>query len=312
MTPDQYASFHKYVPIMAHVWNCVPDTNTGITPFEAEHGMKCRSIMESILENPPKEGLPATAQDLRSIAVSTRAFMEHINNVKAVEKAQAAIKLNSDGTSKIEYKLGDKVGFYLPPSKDKADAMHKKKKHILQYTGPGEIVESLSPNGTSFRIQYKGRSYYRNVMHIKPYTAIDEVDGALQVVHDQTVSVGSYVAVLDNDEDDHYHIAQVLDITDENTFLHYLGTKSRTLRSAIWTKLYHHPGSNEVVTHQPQNLVRNWMRYSGSVDTRPREDSLVILPNVGFTDRMRINTASRDLLGRFTETHHVMGQTWNP
>ena len=87
MNKKQYAEFHKYVPIMAHVWNTVPDSETGITPFQAEHGMPCRSIAESILEHPPAEGLPATASDLRSIAVSVHAFNEHISNVKAVEKA---------------------------------------------------------------------------------------------------------------------------------------------------------------------------------------------------------------------------------
>merc|ERR1712159_921850 len=87
--------------------------------------------------------------------------------------------------------------------------MNKKKKHILQYTGPGEIVESLSPNNTSFKIKYKGRHYFRNVMHMNRYKALGEVPAALQVIHDTTVSVGSYVAVLDNDTDAHYHLAQV-------------------------------------------------------------------------------------------------------
>ena len=117
--------------------------------------MKCRSVLDRVLENPPKEGLPASADDLRSIAMSVNAFTEHIKNVKAVEKAQTALKLNEDGTSKIEYTLGDKVGFFLPPSEETARQMNKKKKHILRYVGPGELVESLSPNGTSWRFYIK-------------------------------------------------------------------------------------------------------------------------------------------------------------
>jgi len=38
------------LPILTHVWNTVADSDTGITPFEAEHGMKCRGIAECILE----------------------------------------------------------------------------------------------------------------------------------------------------------------------------------------------------------------------------------------------------------------------
>ena len=116
-----------------------------ITPFEAEHGMPCRTIAESILQQPPQEGLPASVHDLKSIAISVNAFIEQISNVKVVEKAQTAIRLNADGTSKVDYDLGDQVSFFLPPNEEAARAMVKKKKHILQYSGPGEIIEILSP-----------------------------------------------------------------------------------------------------------------------------------------------------------------------
>ena len=117
--------------------------------------------------------------------------MEHIQNVKAVEKSQVAIKLNADGTSKIEYNIGDKVAFYLPPSDETVKAMGKNRKHILQYVGPGEIiVESLSPNNTSFRIKYKNRHYERNVMHVLRYKSPEEVPADLQMYVDNTVSVG--------------------------------------------------------------------------------------------------------------------------
>ncbi len=62
-------------------------TDDGITPFEAEHGMKYRSIADRIFANPPPGGLPATADDLRTVATSAKAFMEIITNIKAVEKA---------------------------------------------------------------------------------------------------------------------------------------------------------------------------------------------------------------------------------
>ena len=314
MTPEQYAQFHRYTPIMAHVWNTVPDSDTGITPFEAMHGMKCRSILDTIVEEPPKEGLPAGADDLRTIAVSVRAFTECIKNVKAVEKVQTAMRLNSNGTSKIEYKLNDKVSFFLPPN---AEQMNKKQKHILPYVGPGELVESMSPNGTSWRVLYKGKKYQRNVQHLRPYTATDEIPAALQIAHDNTIWVGSYVAVIDNPDARHYHIAQVVDLTDRNTTLHYLGTKSKSLRSAVWKKLYHHPGSGLVVSEQPANLIRNWMRFTGVIDTKAPEDSLIVQANIGFTDTMRINAVSRNILGRLPFSHHRMRSgnrrgTWNP
>jgi len=312
MTPAQYAEFDKYVPMMAHVWNTVPDSNTNVTPFQAEHGMKCRTIAESILQKPPATGLPASADDLKSIAVSVNAFMEHIRNVKAVEACQTANRLNADGTSKIEFSIGDEVGFYLPPSDETVKAMGKKKKHILQYVGPGEIVESLSPNNTSFRIRYKGRHYERNVMHMLKYKSLDEVPADLQMHVDNTVSVGSYIAVLDDSEDKYYHVAQVIDITDENTTIQYLGTNGKRLRGAQWHKLYHLPGSRDISIHEPQTIVRNWMRFTGIIRTGAGDDSLIILANLGFTspDSLRINARTRKLLQRTRLQHHVMGKTW--
>ena len=312
MTPEQYRNFHLYLPIIAHVWNTTPDTNTGITPFQAEHGMRCASVAESILEETPREGLPASADDLRTIAISVTAYNEIIANVKAVEKAQAANRLNANGTSKVHYEVGDQVSFYLPPDDKMVKRMGKKRKHILQYCGPAEIVEVLSPNNTAFKLKYKGRTYKRNVMHLNKYKAHTEVSAELQIVVDNTVSVGSYVAVLDDDEHHHYHIAQVIDINDRETQLHYLGTKSGSIRSAVWSKLYRHPGTNRVTYNQPENLVRRWTRYTGSIDTKEPGDSLIIMANVGLTDRMRLNRASTRILSRKRVIHHVMGRTWDP
>ena len=92
-------------------------------------------------------------------------------------------------------------------------------------------------------------------MHIHRYKATEQVPAALQLVIDHTVSVGSYVAVLDEHDSPRYHLAQV-------------------------------------------------------IDTREREDSLIILSNVGLTDRARINVTSRNALERFPQTHHVVGRTW--
>ena len=310
MNKEQYAEFHKYVPMIAHVWNTVPDADTGITPFQAEHGMTCRSIPESILQQPPAEGLPATADDLRSIAVSVNAFVEHMSNVKAIERAQTAIRLNADGTSRTQYRIGDKVGFYLPPSEEAAKAMGKKKKHMLQFVGPGEIVEVLSPNNTAFKIRYQGRHYQRNVMHLSKYTSPDEVSGDIQIALDPEVTVGSFVAVLDGSGDKRYHIAQVIDLTDNNVMVHYYGTKSKQLRGAKWISMYHHPGTNQMVQHEVQNYSRDWTRVTGDIKTGPDDDPLIILANLGLTETMRLNANTKRLLKRTKYRHHILGRSW--
>ena len=207
MSREQYANFHMYVPILAHVWNTTPDSDTNITPFEAEHGMKCRSVEESILQTPPRQGRPATAEDLKTIALAAKAYNEVLSNIKAVEKANTANKLNSYGKPIKEFKVGDKVGFYLPPTSKQAERMGKNPKHMLHYKGPGYLKSPIS--NTTWNIQCDGRIYRRNIMHIVPYTSDTRVAAELTATIDDTVTIGSYVAVLDDDEDKKYHIAQV-------------------------------------------------------------------------------------------------------
>ena len=129
MTTAQYQQFQLHLPIMTHVWNNTPDSDTGVTPFEAEHGMPMRGVAESLTENPPPEGLPADANDIEAIAASAHAYAELIRNIKAVEKTRAAERLNARGSSKIEYKIGDRVTFFLPPNDKQAKALLKNPKH---------------------------------------------------------------------------------------------------------------------------------------------------------------------------------------
>ena len=313
MTPEQYAYFHLYMPIIAHVWNCTPDSDTKISPFEAEHGMRCRSVAESVLQNPPPEGLPASASDLKSIAVAAAAFNEVISNIKAVERANTANKLNTYGDALKEYRVGDKVAFYLPPNEAESLRMGKNPKHMLQYQGPAEIVESLSNNNTAFKLKCGNRTYKRNIMHIAPYTSSGRVPAELQLKVDTSITPGSFVAVLDDTSDKKYHIAKVLDVGEQATTLHYYATKTRKIRNAKWRPLYAHPRSNVIQMEQPDTIIRNDLKYTGTIDTRPLDDSLILLPNVGMTDRRCINGRTRTILRSKTGySHHVLLRSWNP
>ena len=315
MTPEQYEQFHLYMPILAHVWNCTPDSDTKVTPFEAEHGMPCRSVADSVMQNPPVEGLPASAADLTTVAVAAAAYNELISNIKAVERTRTAAKLNNYGQPLKEYRVGDRVAFYLPPDSKEARRMGKNPKHMLQYKGPAIISEALSNNNTAFelRCEQTGRKYRRNIMHISPYTATEHVPAELQVRVDNTVSTGTYVAVLDESNDTKYHIAKVLDVSELTTTIHYYGTKKRRLREAIWKPLYQHPRSNVVIMQTPDTIIRDHLQYIGRIDTRPRDDSLIILANVGMTDRNRINARSRRVLAsKARYSHHRIASTWDP
>ena len=150
-------------------------------------------------------------------------------------------------------------------------------------------------------------------MHISPYKAELEVPPQLQVHIDTTVSVGTFVAVLDDSNDKRYHIAKVQDIGERLTQLHYHATKSRKLRNALWRPVYEQPHTNRYVMAAPDTIHRDDMKYIGTIDTRPPEDSLIILANVGMTNRMKVDARSREILRKMNGySHHRLTQTWNP
>ena len=311
MPPAQYAQFHLYMPIIAHVWNCTPDSDTNITPFEAEHGMACRSVAESLTQNPPAEGLPASAGDLRTIATAAAGFNELISNIKAVERSNAANKLNSYGEPTTDFGVGDKVTFYLPPSQKEAQRMRKNPKHMLQYHGPGIIEEALSENNTSFSIRYNNRTYKRNIMHISKYTSDQNAPANLQMYIDNSHNVGSYVAALDGSDDTHYHLAKITSVDEHTTTLHYYATYGTRLRTATWRPLFQQPHTNQIVMKKPDTINRNHTQWTGTIDTLPTGEGLIILANIGLTAAHRVDSRSRKILRSMSKySHHVLAQTW--
>ena len=320
MTAEQYEQFHLYLPFLAHVWNNTPDSDTHVTPFEAEHGMPMRSIEESLTQNPPKEGLPADTKDLNAIAQSCRGYAELLASIKAVEKVKAAKNLNAKGHAKITYKVGDRVTFFLPPSQKQAQTLGKNPKHMLQYAGPGSVIHSLSDNGTCWEISWNGRRYQRNVMHMHHYRPDQHVLYEQRAVHDNNVMIGSFVAVLDADGDANYHIAKVIKHTETLTKLHYMGTQSKQLRSCVWQYMFHEKPQGRRRKNRgpvPKSTFRMHVNETGypnpivgELDTLPIGESLIVLPNLGFNEHMRLSKDTILLLRELPYKHHVYLKTW--
>jgi len=177
--------------------------------------------------------MEASADDLATIATSARAFHKIAAQSMALAKVLSAEKLNSKGKSKHLYKVGDKVTFYRPPSEKEAKTAGRKAKHIMQHRGPAVITHELSPNHTTFRLKYKGRTYERNVINMTPYNS-DETPHLYELTLDQTVTAGSFIAALDDDEDKLYHIAEVITVINEQIKVHCWGTTTTNIAQAKW------------------------------------------------------------------------------
>ena len=53
---------------------------------------------------------------MTAITTTARAFIKTLNLCKGFEKVRTAIVLNKGSKLKIDFKIGDRVAFYLPPT----------------------------------------------------------------------------------------------------------------------------------------------------------------------------------------------------
>ena len=305
MTSDQYDNLHLYMDNMSHVWNTSPDSDTNLTPFEIEHGMKARSVTDSLMDVQPDEGLPADAEDIRTIVLSTKAFQKSLNYVKAIERTRSALLFNKEGKPIIQYNVGDKVVFYLPPSKHKIKVSRKKRKHILQWHGPATIVQRLSPSGTTWRIQYTGKFYERHIKHMDKWTGNNDMDIDIST---SLIQMDSYVAYTTPQSLTHYHLAKIVDITNDIVTVWHMGTRNQHARSAVWKPFYIDPITTELTVVRPNNINATNYRLTSKIKLR-QLSLLTQLPNVTLV-RDKISHDALTTLNTLKLKHHVYRKTW--
>ena len=148
-------------------------------------------------------------------------------------------------------------------------------------------------------------------MHISKYSSEQSVPANLQMYIDDSHNEGSFVAALDNPDDNHYHLAKILSVDEHTTTIHYYATYGRRLRSATWKPLFQQPHTNQIILRKPDTINRNHTQWTGSFDTMSTGEGLIILANIGMTANMKINARSRKILRSMDKySHHILTHTW--
>ena len=138
-------------------------------------------------------------------------------------------------------------------------------------------------------------------------------------MQDNSVTEGSIVAFFEDTasfEDDvngRYHVGLVTAITDDLITIHYMGTGSKKLCSAKWKFVYHEHNDAQYrryKLHYSDNLP-GYTKLTATIDNKPIEDSLILLPNVGINEHAQMSRDTRAILGEFTQKHHVHKVTWD-
>lgn len=69
--------------------------------------------------------------------------------------------------------------------------------------------------------------------------------------------------------------------------------------------MYHKTDGTIGFQFKPRNDALHLLRYKGTIETLPQGDSLIVLPNLGFNDHMRLTKDTITILRNFPEEHHV-------
>ena len=311
MTKEQYLEWEKYVRLIEHTWNTSYHSVLKCSPFEAAHGLKARSAIDSLARGTGHVDTDLMTTDgIGAMQVAARAFEQQIQNARR-EAAASNAELLSKGPTKV-YKVGDEVSFYLPPSEEEANAMGRKPRHLLQYRGPAFVTEVLS--GTSYGITYEGRKYSRCFSELRPYKS-DKLPMDLPIANhihlqERRLIPGNYVALCDSadPEDDHFHLCRVLAIEDDKAVLLNYATFQRNIKTAVFSTMYQERATARYTTQKP---ARN-AREQEVIDkvSLAEADEYVDHYDIRMTTSMKIKARSIRQLNKLGLKHHILGVTF--
>ena len=311
MTKEQYQEWEKYVRLMEHVWNTSYHSVLKCTPFEAAHGLKARSAVDSLARGTAHVDTDLMTTDgIEAMRASARAFEQQIHNVRREATSTNAELLRKGPTR--SFRVGQEVSFYLPPSEKEAMQMGRKPKHLLQYKGPALVTQKLS--STTYQIEYEGRKYNRCFSELRLYKAdrlpLDLPMANPESMQERRLVVGNYVALCDSAdlEDDHFHLCKVLSIEDEKALLLNYATFSNNIHNAKFSIMYQERSTLRYTTAKPKRNARE-QEVLDKVALEEAED-YVDHYDIKMTKGMKIGKKSIRQLKKLGLKHHVLGQTF--
>ena len=62
---------------------------------------------------------------------------------------------------------------------------------------------------------------------------------------------------------------------------------------------------------KPETINRDHVQWTGTIDTQPTGEGLIILANIGMTPTKKIGSRSRKILTNMNDlSHHILTNTW--
>jgi len=281
LSPSQYSHWPAYAQRICYAYNSVPhDSIAHLSPFEMDFASPPTSPFgppDPAILLQPNDQLHAPssvspAEFAASLRVSVQAFHVLAASHKTFLATTTEERLNRHGTP-TTFALHDKVKIYVPPTHAQILHTGRKSNHIVAWRGPCTITRVLSPSSYEMVEDCSGRTFQRTIINTRPFRATknpppphhDLVSAAALLPH-------TLIAVRDT-PDSSFHLAQVLSITESHLSIHYLGTTTPTLDTAVFRLVWIAPDGRTVL--KDSRPTRNHTAVTGEIDTADIPDLLV-------------------------------------
>ena len=141
LNDDEYADVAAHLQRIAWAWNTTNSCSTTVSPFEVMTGCEPCDIPAAV----SREGQKRRRLNVNRIRESAAEYIRIAKlNADHNRKLQAE-RLNTRGRKLKEFKVGDLVKIYKPPSQEATKRAGRKAKHLLQWVGPLRVT---AVNGT--------------------------------------------------------------------------------------------------------------------------------------------------------------------
>jgi hypothetical protein len=312
LSPSQYTQWPKFAQRICFAYNSVPHESIGqLSPFEMDFAAPPQSPFGppnptiDVPDNtdPPNHDPSQVSPD--EFAAALRTSMHAFHSFAAAHKTYMATtteeRLNKHGTPKM-FALNDRVKIYVPPTHAQILRTGRKSNHIVAWRGPCTITRVLSASSYEMEEECSGRKFQRTIINIRPFRATKNPPPphhdliAVAALHPKTV-----IAVRDT-PDSSFHLASITQVNETHLSVHYLGTTSPTLDTAVFRLVWIAPDGRTVL--KDSRPARNHTAVTGEIDTTDIPD-LLVASHLAFTSTGRLTRQSSRLLFHLKDQLHI-------
>jgi hypothetical protein len=256
------------------------------------------------LEDPPDfdPDAPVSPEEFAAaLRVSVQAFHALALAHKQFLATTTEERLNKHGIPKT-FAINDRVKIYVPPTHAQILRTGRKSNHIVAWRGPCTITRILSPSTYEMTEDCSGRTFQRTIINIRPFRATKTPPPPHHDLVSSAALLPSTIIAVRDTPDSAFHLAKVLHLTETLLSIHYLGTTSRPLDTAVFRLVWIAPDGRTVL--KDTRPARNHFPVTGEIDAADLPD-LLVASHLLLTSSGRLSRKSSRLLFHLRDQLHI-------